>query len=206
MANVSLSSFSSLRVLPIWPFSGREGLPTFPSSDDPQQRGPSALPRTRPSRRVVDFSIRSLLALESSEGGKAPQDDPPAVTTEWGGAPQGYAWIRCTRFKPPALPKVKRSGGSRPPSRSPRVPFSATQLGALETSFQQTRYLSMGQVRNVALLLGLTENRVKIWFQNRRARERRDFLKQQPNRPVDAKGGPLQDQSPSGWCGVQRQG
>uniref|UniRef100_A0ACB8FTT5 Uncharacterized protein n=1 Tax=Sphaerodactylus townsendi TaxID=933632 RepID=A0ACB8FTT5_9SAUR len=127
--------------------------------DRPEQRGPPALKKTRPPRRVVDFSIHSILATEGPEGGKENQQEPSEGAAEWGGTPQGYAWVRCTRFKPPAVQKVKRGGNSRPTSRSPRVPFSATQLGTLESSFQQTRYLSTGQVRDVALLLGLTENR-----------------------------------------------
>ncbi|KAL8219838.1 UNVERIFIED_CONTAM: hypothetical protein K2H54_034714 [Gekko kuhli] len=165
MADIGLSGLSGLRILPVWPFSGREGLPAFPSwtqpSDPREQRGPPAQQRTKTSRRVVDFSIRSILASEGSGGGKEAQEEPPEGAVEWQGTPQGYAWIRCARFKPPATPKMKQGGDSRPPSRSPRIPFSATQLGTLESSFQQTRYLSTGQVRNVALLLGLTENREK---------------------------------------------
>ncbi|XP_067413443.1 homeobox protein MSX-2-like [Emydura macquarii macquarii] len=77
-------------------------------------------------------------------------------------------------------PEAKRGGSPGRASRSPRVPFSAAQIGVLEGSYRQTRYLSSGQVGELAALLGLSETQVKIWFQNRRARERRDFLKEQP--------------------------
>ncbi|XP_030400440.1 homeobox protein H17-like [Gopherus flavomarginatus] len=81
-------------------------------------------------------------------------------------------------MKPKA--EAKQGGSPGRASRSPRVPFSAAQIGILEGSYRQTRYLSSGQVGEMAALLGLSETQVKIWFQNRRARERRDFLKEQP--------------------------
>ncbi|KAK4474028.1 hypothetical protein MN116_003341 [Schistosoma mekongi] len=59
-------------------------------------------------------------------------------------------------------------------SRSPRIPFSRDQIFKLERKFQNSRYLSGWEVKQLAKNLNLTETRVKIWFQNRRARERRD--------------------------------
>ncbi|TNN11805.1 Homeobox protein MSX-2 [Schistosoma japonicum] len=59
-------------------------------------------------------------------------------------------------------------------SRSPRIPFSRDQILRLEKKFQNSRYLSGWEVKQLAKNLNLTETRVKIWFQNRRARERRD--------------------------------
>ncbi|XP_049526042.1 homeobox protein ceh-62-like isoform X2 [Dermacentor silvarum] len=58
--------------------------------------------------------------------------------------------------------------------RNPRIPFTSTQVSALEAQFAVTRYLSGAQVHSIAVALGLTETRVKIWFQNRRAREKRE--------------------------------
>ncbi|KAH0631563.1 hypothetical protein JD844_005947 [Phrynosoma platyrhinos] len=170
------------------------------SSDPPEQRDLPAPQRTKPSpHRVADFSIRSILALDGSGEERRNGQESPRGIIECSGTPQGCTWINGTRFKPPYVPKTKQAGSPCLASRSPRVPFSATQLGILENSFQQTHYLSTGQVRDLALLLGLTENRVKIWFQNRRARERRDFLKQHPNASVGMKGNPLKGQSHLGW-------
>ncbi|XP_075554260.1 uncharacterized protein LOC142587278 [Dermacentor variabilis] len=58
--------------------------------------------------------------------------------------------------------------------RNPRIPFTSVQVSALEAQFAVTRYLSGAQVHSIAVALGLTETRVKIWFQNRRAREKRE--------------------------------
>ncbi|XP_066940714.1 LOW QUALITY PROTEIN: uncharacterized protein [Macrobrachium rosenbergii] len=87
-----------------------------------------------------------------------------------------FQWLQCTRYHPPKLPRVKRreGGQKRKLGRNPRVPFSSTQLAALEARFNQSQYLSSCDVADLSALLNLTETRVKIWFQNRRARERRD--------------------------------
>ncbi|XP_071521603.1 uncharacterized protein [Panulirus ornatus] len=87
-----------------------------------------------------------------------------------------FEWLQCTRYHPPKLPRVKRreGGQKRKLGRNPRVPFSSTQLAALEARFRQSQYLSSCDVADLSGLLNLTETRVKIWFQNRRARERRD--------------------------------
>ncbi|KAH1181237.1 hypothetical protein KIL84_002171 [Mauremys mutica] len=58
-------------------------------------------------------------------------------------------------MKPKA--EAKRGGSPGRASRSPRVPFSAAQIGVLEGSYRQTRYLSSGQVGELAAVLGLSE-------------------------------------------------
>lgn len=62
----------------------------------------------------------------------------------------------------------------RTPGRLPRVPFTPSQLNALETSYKHSTYLSSEEADKLAEKLDLTSTRVKIWFQNRRARERRE--------------------------------
>ncbi|VDM32292.1 unnamed protein product [Hydatigera taeniaeformis] len=58
--------------------------------------------------------------------------------------------------------------------RSPRVPFTRSQVEGLEAKFRMTNYLSSREVTVLANQLQVTEARVKIWFQNRRARQRRE--------------------------------
>lgn len=48
------------------------------------------------------------------------------------------------------------------------------QLNALEDAYKLSTYLSSEHANHLARNLDLTSTRVKIWFQNRRARERRE--------------------------------
>ncbi|XP_077523554.1 uncharacterized protein LOC144134520 [Amblyomma americanum] len=85
-----------------------------------------------------------------------------------------FEWLHCSRYKPPKLPRRRELPRRRYLGRNPRIPFTAGQVSALEAQFAAARYLSGTQVHSIAKELGLTETRVKIWFQNRRAREKRE--------------------------------
>ncbi|XP_051016727.1 homeobox protein Nkx-2.6 [Acomys russatus] len=61
--------------------------------------------------------------------------------------------------------------------RKPRVLFSQAQVLALERRFKHQRYLSAPEREHLASALQLTSTQVKIWFQNRRykcKRQRQD--------------------------------
>ncbi|XP_053276660.1 NK2 transcription factor related 7 [Pleuronectes platessa] len=61
--------------------------------------------------------------------------------------------------------------------RKPRVLFSQPQVSELERRFRQQRYLSAPEREQLARVLKLTSTQVKIWFQNRRykcKRQRQD--------------------------------
>ncbi|CAN8000238.1 unnamed protein product, partial [Ixodes hexagonus] len=85
-----------------------------------------------------------------------------------------FEWLQCSRYKPPKLPRRRDLPKRRYLGRNPRIPFTGAQVSALEAQFLVNRYLSGTQVHSIANSLGLTETRVKIWFQNRRAREKRE--------------------------------
>lgn len=85
-----------------------------------------------------------------------------------------FEWLQCSRYKPPKLPRRREFPRRRHLGRNPRIPFTSVQVSALEAQFAVTRYLSGAQVHSIAVALGLTDTRVKIWFQNRRAREKRE--------------------------------
>nr|XP_044997496.1 NK1 transcription factor-related protein 2 [Jaculus jaculus] len=67
-----------------------------------------------------------------------------------------------------AEPSGGGGGGGKP--RRARTAFTYEQLVALESKFRATRYLSVCERLNLALSLSLTETQVKIWFQNRRTK------------------------------------
>ncbi|KAM3913493.1 homeobox protein Nkx-2.3 [Leptodactylus fuscus] len=74
----------------------------------------------------------------------------------------------------------KQEDVDRPKQRSrrkPRVLFSQAQVFELERRFKQQRYLSAPEREHLANSLKLTSTQVKIWFQNRRykcKRQRQD--------------------------------
>ncbi|NXP42840.1 NKX26 protein, partial [Leiothrix lutea] len=57
--------------------------------------------------------------------------------------------------------------------RKPRVLFSQAQVLELERRFQRQKYLSGPEREQLALLLHLSPTQVKIWFQNRRYKSKR---------------------------------
>ncbi|KAI3351911.1 hypothetical protein L3Q82_020744 [Scortum barcoo] len=89
---------------------------------------------------------------------------------------------RKEEFSPPAGPveDMKPEDPDRPKPRrrrKPRVLFSQAQVYELERRFKQQRYLSAPERDHLAGVLKLTPTQVKIWFQNRRykcKRQRQD--------------------------------
>ncbi|GMR61795.1 hypothetical protein PMAYCL1PPCAC_31990, partial [Pristionchus mayeri] len=55
-------------------------------------------------------------------------------------------------------------------ARRARTAFTFDQLSALEAKFKTSRYLSVCDRLALALALDLSETQVKIWFQNRRTK------------------------------------
>ncbi|CRL06385.1 CLUMA_CG018950, isoform A [Clunio marinus] len=75
-----------------------------------------------------------------------------------------------------------KSQGNNSKPRRARTAFTYEQLVSLENKFKTTRYLSVCERLNLALSLSLTETQVKIWFQNRRTK----WKKQNPGLDVNS--------------------
>uniref|UniRef100_A0A8D0HEQ5 Homeobox domain-containing protein n=1 Tax=Sphenodon punctatus TaxID=8508 RepID=A0A8D0HEQ5_SPHPU len=148
--------------------------------------------QTRPPRGARGTGKRgssggsSLGAHGEAEPGRPPEDGdppppPPAPLTP---APSGGSQQPQPQAPASAKAKRKRSGSdskSGKPRRA-RTAFTYEQLVALENKFRATRYLSVCERLNLALSLSLTETQVKIWFQNRRTK----WKKQNPGADTSA--------------------
>ncbi|XP_071799151.1 homeobox protein MSX-2-like [Asterias amurensis] len=136
---------------------------------DSPSKSTSFEPEALPVRVVDGHDSKVHVKTESLSSPKVEDDESDNPLAR-------FSWLQCTRYKPPRLPRAKRKDGAkkRKLGRNPRVPFSPSQVATLEQKFRCTHYLSSIDVAELSAALNLSENRVKIWFQNRRARERRD--------------------------------
>lgn len=107
--------------------------------------------------------------------------DPSALAPEGMHGLPGLAY-----YSGPVDPKVgndKVGGGGGSTSKDSkkekkgRATFSGNQIDELEKIFSTNQYLTNQERHNLAERLSLSENQVKIWFQNRRTKCRRTSWK-----------------------------
>nr|CAB3225071.1 Nkx-C transcription factor protein [Phallusia mammillata] len=60
--------------------------------------------------------------------------------------------------------------------KRPRTAFTPDQIKRLESEFHRNKYLSVGKRMELSKALKLTETQIKIWFQNRRTKWKREYL------------------------------
>ena len=70
----------------------------------------------------------------------------------------------------------KNTTNTSEPKKRPRTAFTPDQIKRLEAEFQHNKYLSVGKRMELSKNLKLTETQIKIWFQNRRTKWKREYL------------------------------
>ncbi|XP_071499594.1 uncharacterized protein [Diadema antillarum] len=76
-----------------------------------------------------------------------------------------------------SLLHVPMSGPSKRPRPRRKTRFTEWQLERLKAEFDIDQYPDIVSRKKLAATLGLNEDRIHVWFQNRRSRHRRSFLK-----------------------------
>ncbi|XP_042240903.1 homeobox protein EMX1-like [Homarus americanus] len=89
-----------------------------------------------------------------------------------------YPWLlsRHGRVFPHGLPSPEQLAYLLQPFRKPkriRTAFSPSQLLKLEEAFEKNQYVVGAERKQLAQSLNLSETQVKVWFQNRRTKEKR---------------------------------
>ncbi|KAI6201228.1 hypothetical protein M3Y96_00819300 [Aphelenchoides besseyi] len=77
------------------------------------------------------------------------------------------------QLSPPIFPWMKMSGTKPGEAKRTRQTYSRPQTVRLEQEFHSNHYLNRGRRQQISEELQLTERQVKIWFQNRRMKNKK---------------------------------
>jgi len=88
------------------------------------------------------------------------------------------AWVFCTRYsdRPSSGPRLRKAKkkDKNPEDKRPRTAFTSEQLAYLKKEFDSNQYLNDAKRLELSRKLDLNESQIKIWFQNKRAKSKKN--------------------------------
>lgn len=166
-----------------------ERSPTLTNSSMKRQLLPSADALPANQKRIKSFTIDAILGLEEFAASCCESTEHRRSESPSGCQQRRMSLSESPESSPPSslLPCASSLSGpsSSPRAKRVRTIFSAEQLERLEAEFARQQYMVGPERLVLAASLRLSESQVKVWFQNRRIKWRKQHLESQQMKLVN---------------------